>query len=325
MLGGLRCDLESLDMVIRIGSRESALAVAQAQQVMDWVATAMPDAELALVTFKTKGDVLLEKKISELGDKGLFVKELEMALLAGEIDLAVHSMKDMPADLPDGLVLKSAGPREDARDVMIGRTSAQFEELPAGAVVGTSSLRRIAQLTRRRPDLTYAMVRGNLNTRLKKLENGEYDALILAAAGVHRLGWKDKITQYFDAVTENIPAVGQGILGIEFAANNPLAVQVAKVLCHPTVETVMTAERTVLKALAGGCQTPLGVFASPHPDTPGKFLLTGVVLSVDGADVAEASLTFEASSANGSGKALAQTLLSEGGQAILDRVLQATP
>lgn len=252
---------------IIVGSRESALAQIQANTIIHLLqdADSKLGQEVILRTFKTQGDILLEKKLSEIGEKGLFVKELETALLAGEIDIAVHSMKDMPGEIPDGLALQSAGLREDARDVLIGRNAiCSLETLAPGSIIGTSSVRRIAQLKRLQPDLEYRNIRGNLQTRLKKLDDGLYDALVLAAAGCHRAGYNHRISQYFDPIRENIPAVCQGILAVEFRANDEAIRHLLDRIMNPETEMMMKAEREVLRQLQAGCSIPLGVYAHPE-------------------------------------------------------------
>lgn len=308
------------EKLIRLGSRESPLALAQTHQVAEALRQQWPEIDVEIHTFKTQGDIILDTALSKAGDKGLFVKELEIALLEGQIDVAVHSMKDMPGEFPDGLALVSFGEREDARDVLLSKHQVPFEALPVGAVVGTSSLRREAQLRRLRPDLSYQVIRGNLQTRYRKLEEGPYQAIVLAAAGVRRLGWQDRITQAFDAWEQSIPAVAQGILGLEFRVEDSRIRNLIQPLQRPTVEVARLAERAVLTTLAGGCQLPLGAYCRPCDH---GYEMKGAVLSLDGREAVYAYTTFEASDAVNAGQRLAQDLLQQGGQAILDAIRPA--
>jgi hydroxymethylbilane synthase len=302
------------EKLVRLGSRESPLALAQTHQVADALRRQWPQVQVEIHTFKTQGDIILDTALSKAGDKGLFVKELEVALLEGHIDVAVHSMKDMPGELPDGLALVSFGEREDARDVLLSKNSVPFEALPAGAVIGTSSLRREAQLRRLRPDLTYQVIRGNLQTRYRKLEEGPYEAIVLAAAGIRRLGWQERITQAFDAWEQSIPAVAQGILGLEFRVDDEGIRNLIQPLQQSAVEVARLAERAVLTTLAGGCQLPLGAYCRPCPQ---GYEMKGVVLSLDGREAVYAHTVFDAPDAVSAGNRLAQDLLQQGGQAIL--------
>ncbi len=308
------------EQLVRLGSRESPLALAQTYQVAEALRQQWPALQVEIHTFKTQGDIILDTALSKAGDKGLFVKELEIALLERQIDVAVHSMKDMPGDLPDGLALVSFGEREDARDVLLSKHQVPFEALPAGAVVGTSSLRREAQLRRLRPDLTYQVIRGNLQTRYRKLEEGPYEAIVLAAAGIRRLGWQDRITQAFDAWEQSIPAVAQGILGLEFRVEDGRILNLIQPLQRPAVEVARLAERAVLTTLAGGCQLPLGAYCRSCEQ---GYEMKGVVLSLDGLEAVYAYTTFEAPEAVSAGQRLAQDLLRQGGKAILDTIRPA--
>lgn len=304
---------------VRLGSRESPLALAQTQMVMAALKQQWPGLRIEIETFKTQGDLILDKSLSKVGDKGLFVKELEIALLEGQIDIAVHSMKDMPGDLPPGLALLSFGEREDARDVLLSHHHVAFADLPSGAVIGTSSLRREAQLRRLRPDLLYQVIRGNLQTRYRKLEEGQYQAIVLAAAGVKRLGWQDRITQYFDPWQETVPAVAQGILAVEYRQDDCNALDYLEPLTIKAVEVARTAERAVLSALAGGCQLPLGAYCRVEAD---RCDIKGIVLSPDGQEVVTAQLPVDFNQPGESGRALATLLLDEGAREILDRIRQ---
>lgn len=305
------------EQILRLGSRESALALAQTNMVAEALRRQWPDIVLEIHTFKTQGDIILDTALSKAGDKGLFVKELEVALLENRIDLAVHSMKDMPGELPEGLTLVSFGEREDPRDVLLSKNHVPFADLPPGAVIGTSSLRREAQLRRLRSDLRYEVIRGNLQTRYRKLEEGPYQAIVLAAAGVKRLGWQERITQYFDAWEESVPAVAQGILAIEFRSADRQTQELLASLQVEAVEAVRVAERAVLATLAGGCQLPLGAYCRP---TETGYEMKGVVLSLDGAEAIYAYEAFKPDDALRAGQRLGETLLNQGGRAILDQI-----
>jgi hydroxymethylbilane synthase len=305
--------------MVRLGSRESPLALAQTHMVAAALRQQWPGLLVEIETFKTQGDLILDKALSKAGDKGLFVKELEIALLEGQIDIAVHSMKDMPGDLPHGLALLSFGQREDARDVLLSRGHVPFAELPNGAVIGTSSLRREAQLRRLRPDLQYQVIRGNLQTRYRKLEEGAYQAIVLAAAGVKRLGWEERITQFFDPWEETVPAVAQGILAVEYRQDDCKALDYLEPLTIKAVEVAKQAERAVLTALAGGCQLPLGAYCRVEED---GCDIKGIVLSLDGQEVVTAQLPVDFNQPAESGKALAALLLDEGAREILESIRQ---
>lgn len=305
--------------VLRVGSRESVLALVQAKHVMAMLQAAWPDVQLELKTFKTQGDIVLDTSLSKIGDKGLFVKELEDALYKNEIDLAVHSMKDMPAALPEGLCLQSVGEREDARDVLLATGHVMFQYLAPGAVVGTSSLRRIAQFKRLRADLEYLNIRGNLQTRHRKMEEGAYQGIILAAAGVHRLGWQPRIAQYFNPITESIPAVGQGILGVEFRDADDWVRDALAPLTKPEVQTAMQAERALLRRLEGGCQIPVGAYATRLKDSE-DYSIHGIILDTDGNEMIRAERVFRPETAHETGTALAEELLDAGGMKILQGI-----
>jgi len=264
-----------------VGSRESELAQCQARLLMSAWQAAFPDQPTVLKTFKTTGDRQLTEKLSAVGDKGLFVKELEVALLADDIDVAIHSLKDMPGELPEGLSLRSFGKRADPRDVLLSVRYADFNALPPQAVVGTASTRRLAMLQRLRPDLVYKTIRGNLQTRYQKLADGDYDAIVLAAAGVHRLGWADRIRYVFDPETELVPAPGQGTLAVEYRTkDDALATRLAQ-LSDGHTQTMMLAERQVLQTLEGGCHTPVGAYAFLN-DNASQYSLVVQLLSPDG-------------------------------------------
>jgi len=248
-----------MKQTVRVGTRESRLAVAQSLWVTERIRKAHPELEFELVYIKTEGDAVLDKALDKIGGKGLFVKELERALLDGKIDLAVHSLKDMPYDLPEGLTVAALSEREDPRDVLVSRDGTVLEKLPEGAIIGTSSLRREVQLKGMRPDFKTRVLRGNVLTRLQKLYAGEYDAVVLAAAGLKRLGRLDAVSQYF-AVDEMIPAAGQGILAVE--AREDCDSGFLKDSVHSAgSHAESAAERAFMARLGAGCYTPVAAHA----------------------------------------------------------------
>jgi hydroxymethylbilane synthase len=261
---------------IRIGTRESSLALVQSQLVAGEILKKYPDWEMELVKFKTQGDRLLDGRLDDKGGKGLFVRELENALLDGKIDLAVHSMKDMPAELPEGLAIAAISRREDPRDVLLSRDGRKLEELDTHAVIGTSSLRREALVRQMKPGAETRLLRGNVPTRIAKLESGEYDAIILAMAGLKRLGLEDKCTQCF-AVERFVPAAGQGALAIEARAEDD-AGYLLRSVHDPETALAVAAEREYMKSLNGGCNTPLGAYAAI---AGGKMTLYGFLAAED--------------------------------------------
>jgi len=303
---------------LRIGTRSSALALVQSNWAAEQLRLAHPGLSVELVLIKTKGDKLLDVALSQVGGKGLFVKEIEAALLAGEVDLAVHSMKDLPTALPEGLCLAAVPPRVDPRDALVlpeGGTSDLVGglPLPEGAVVGTSSLRRQAQLLYLRPDVEVADVRGNVDTRLRKLDEGQYDALLLAAAGLLRLGRGARVSH---ALTppEWLPAVGQGALAIEARTADQQTLGLLRVLNDETTFTATAAERALLASLEGGCQVPIGAYLETAGDT---LTLHGFVADPDGARFVRDSATGPAGEPESLGQRLAEKLLSRGGEEIL--------
>lgn len=264
---------------IIVGSRKSRLALTQTNQVIDQLKALSPETEFEVKEIVTKGDRILDVTLSKVGGKGLFVKEIEQAMFDGEIDMAVHSMKDMPAVLPEGLVIGAVPQREDHRDAFISKGNVKFHNLAAGSVIGTSSLRRGAQLLSARPDIEIKWIRGNIDTRLQKLETEGYDAIILAAAGLSRMGWtSDVVTEFLDERL-SVPAVGQGALAIECRENDAeLLGLLNKYTCEETKRAVM-AERAFLEAVNGGCQVPV---AGHAVITGGTVFLTALVASPDG-------------------------------------------
>ncbi|MBT5876088.1 MAG: hydroxymethylbilane synthase [Candidatus Latescibacteria bacterium] len=260
-----------------IGTRGSQLARTQTDMVADQIRSDNPDMQIEIRILTTKGDRITDAPLSSFGGEGVFVKELERALLSDEIDIAVHSLKDMPTAIPDGLALSAIPERADARDALISADGLHFSDLPRGARIGTSSLRRRGQLLGQRPDLTMVDLRGNLDTRLKKLLETDLDAIILATAGLDRLGWSDRITERLpcDLV---LPAVGQGALSLETKTDGR-ARSIAATMNHERTELAVTAERAFLKALGGGCQTPIGGWARLIGD---ELVVDGLVADVDG-------------------------------------------
>lgn len=265
---------------IVIGSRRSKLALTQTNWVKEQLEKLGTPFEFEVKEIVTKGDRILDVTLSKIGGKGLFIKEIEQAMYDGEIDMAVHSMKDMPAELPEGLVIGCIPPREDHRDAFISKSNLKLKELPPGSIVGTSSLRRSAQILAQRPDLEIKWIRGNIDTRLAKLETEEYDAIILAAAGLIRMGWNDDIvTEYLDPDI-CLPAIGQGALAIECRENDhELLAELAKLTCESTDKAV-NAERAFLDKMDGSCQVPIGGYARIIEN--GEIELTALVASPDG-------------------------------------------
>ena len=301
---------------IKIGTRGSKLALWQANWVKSALDAVDPSRSVELVSIKTKGDKILDVPLAKVGGKGLFVKEIEDALLNGRIDLAVHSMKDMPADIPSGLCIGAIPERENPQDVLISKKGQRLSELNPQAKVGTSSLRRKAQLLRARPDLVILPLRGNLDTRLKKLETENLDAIVLAAAGVKRLGLEDRITEYLDKEIM-LPAVGQGALCVEIRQKDPEIEAAVLPLDHRQTRTIVTAERAFLHRLEGGCQIPIAAFGDISEDT---LTLSGLVASIDGTTIIKETFSGEKDSAEKIGIALADNLISKGAKVIMDQI-----
>lgn len=311
---------ESSTRTIRIGSRKSQLALVQTYWVQEQLQQRFPDRTFDVQTMSTQGDKILDVALAKIGDKGLFTKELEVGMLNGDIDFAVHSLKDLPTRLPEGLVLGAITERENPADALVVHAKhrdKQIDTLPEGAVIGTSSLRRLAQLRHYYPHLTFKDVRGNLNTRLQKLDNGEYDALILAAAGLQRLDMADRIHQLLPSEI-SLHAVGQGALGIECRADDAEVLALLKALEHQPTAYRCLAERAFLRELEGGCQVPIGV-NTVFQD--GMLTLTGLVASLDGKRLVKDTITGTSADAEKLGIQLAQQLRSQGAQDILDEIL----
>ncbi|MDW3715896.1 MULTISPECIES: hydroxymethylbilane synthase [unclassified Pseudomonas] len=301
---------------IRIATRKSALALWQAEFVKASLEKAHPGLTVSLVPMVSRGDKLLDAPLAKIGGKGLFVKELETALLENEADIAVHSMKDVPMDFPDGLGLFCICEREDPRDAFVSNTFDSLDTLPAGAVVGTSSLRRQAQLLARRPDLKIQFLRGNVNTRLAKLDAGEYDAIILAAAGLIRLGFQERIRSSI-SVDDSLPAGGQGAVGIECRTADTEIHALLAPLHHRDTALRVTAERALNKRLNGGCQVPIACYAILEDD---QLWLRGLVGQPDGGTLLRAESRALASDAESLGVRVAEDLLGQGAEAILQAV-----
>ncbi|MET0568726.1 MAG: hydroxymethylbilane synthase [Hyphomicrobiaceae bacterium] len=300
---------------IRIGTRGSVLALAQANEVRRRLmsAHALAETQLETVVIKTSGDRIQDRPLSEAGGKGLFTKEIEEALLAGSIDLAVHSMKDMASVLPDGLVIGAYLPREDVRDAFVSLKCSTLSDLPKGAVVGTSSLRRQAQVLKLRPDVRIVAYRGNVDTRLRRLEDGVADATLLACAGLRRLGFADRITSPVP-VELMLPAVAQGTIGIEIRAGDEAAAKLIAPLNHQQTALCVTAERAFLARLDGSCRTPIGGLAQL---IGGRLILHGQILSPDGSLSHEASREGAPQEAIRMGEDAADELLAKAGPAFL--------
>jgi hydroxymethylbilane synthase len=305
-----------MDSAIKIGTRASKLALWQAEWVKSALINNFPGLAVELVTIKTKGDKILDVPLAKVGGKGLFVKEIEQALLDRRIDIAVHSMKDMPAEIPYGLCIAAVPQRETADDVLISKSGQEFAELRRGAVIGTSSLRRAAQLRHARPDIEIVPLRGNLDTRLKKLQTDDMDAVVLAAAGIVRLKLEHRITQYLTADIM-LPAVGQGALCIETRQSDPDIEPLTSTLDHPDSRLVVTGERAFLNRLGGSCQVPV---AGHGEIKDGRFHLWGLVADLDGSQVIKSELTGDAAAAATIGIDLAERLLSRGADRILEKL-----
>jgi hydroxymethylbilane synthase len=304
--------------ILTIATRESPLALWQAEYVRAALEAAHPGLSVALLGMTSRGDQLLEVPLAKVGGKGLFVKELETALLDGSADIAVHSMKDVPMSFPDGLGLGVICEREDPSDAFVSNNFRTLEELPAGSVVGTSSLRRECQLRSRRPDLQVKFLRGNVNTRLRKLDEGDYDAIILASAGLIRLGFGARIAQQI-AVTDSLPAGGQGAVGIEVRSVDRDVLQLLQVLHHEPTAQRVTAERAMNERLQGGCQVPIACYAQ-HLGDSGRLWLRGLVGKPDGSLILRAEGEADASDAHQLGVQVAEQLLAQGAADILAEV-----
>ena len=303
--------------ILKIGTRQSLLALWQSNHIAACLRKQYPECEVVLKKIVTKGDRILDVPLAQIGGKGLFTKEIEEDLLSGEVDLAVHSLKDMPTVLPEGLCLTAITERANVGDAFVSNDYACFEELPLGAVVGTSSLRRKAQLLAARPDLTIRDLRGNVDTRLRKLDEGLYDAVILAAAGLERLGHGDRIKAIIPSDV-CLPAVGQGALAIECRTDDAEVRQMLDFLNDQPTVYATAAERAFLGLLEGGCQVPIGVHADVEGD---KIKIEAIIAALDGSTVLRDTVEGPASDAVALGQALGRKMLANGGQEILAAIL----
>jgi len=301
---------------VKIGTRKSKLAMWQTNFIAKKIKENFPNLDIEIVKITTKGDKILDVPLAKVGGKGLFVKEIEDALLNGDIDLAVHSLKDVPTHFPEGLYLGAITEREDPRDCLVSVKYKSLKELPKGAVIGTSSLRRKSQILKLRPDLTVKDLRGNVDTRLRKLENGEYDAIILAYAGLKRLGLNHKATYIFNP-EELIPAVAQGFLGIEIRANDEKIKSIVDKLNHKESFLRAEAERSFLRRLEGGCQVPLGCYSLINN---GKLKMIGFISNLDGTKFIKDYVEGDIKKYKNLGIQLAEKLLSRGGEEILKEI-----
>lgn len=306
--------MEKSAIKVKVGTRESRLALWQTEWVVGQLSALHPGKEFEYRHIKTQGDKILDSPLAKIGDRGLFVKEIEEALLSREIDLAVHSMKDVPTELPEALGIVAVSRREDPRDCLLSRKHRSFASLPHGARLGTSSLRRVAQLRAVRPDLECLPIRGNLDTRVGKLDSLDLDGIVLAAAGINRLGgWEELVVERLSPDL-CLPAVGQGALGIEGRKDDAELASLVSPLNDPTTAACVTAERALLKALEGGCQVPIGALAV---EEGGELWLRGVVADLDGRQVLRGERRGPLAQADELGRDLGEELLSRGGQGIL--------
>ena len=301
---------------LRIATRSSPLALWQAEEVARQLKPIYPDLKVSLVKLKTRGDKLLDAPLAKVGGKGLFVKELEAGILEGKADIAVHSMKDVPVEFPDGLELALIMEREDPRDAFVSNQYDSLATMPAGTLVGTSSLRRQTQIRERYPHLRIDWLRGNVNTRLRKLDDGEYDAIILACAGLIRLGFEQRITMSLEP-EECLPAIGQGAVGIEVRSDDIAVKELLAPLGHTETASRIAAERALNEALNGGCQVPIAGYAVLNND---EIYLRGLVGEPDGSRILRAEASGKVEDAVSIGRALAEDLLSQGADQILSQL-----
>lgn len=302
--------------ILRIATRQSPLALWQANFVKAELERHFPDLSVELVTMVTKGDIILDTPLAKIGGKGLFVKELELALLENRADIAVHSMKDVPMEFPEGLGLAVICEREDPRDAFVSNTYQNLSELPAGAVVGTSSLRRQCQLIAKYPHLQVKSLRGNVGTRLSKLDNGEYDAIILASAGLIRLGLQARIRSFIP-VEDSLPAAGQGAVGIETRLNDERVLAYVRALAHAETSYCVRAERAMNARLQGGCQVPIGAYATL---SNGQLTMNALVGALDGSQIIRVAGGAAQEEAEQLGVRLAEQLLAQGADKILAEI-----
>lgn len=310
----------STNLTVKIGSRKSQLALVQSHWVQAEMQKAHGDRRFEVLTMQTQGDKILDVALSKIGDKGLFTKELEDAMLSGEVDFAVHSLKDLPTNLPTGLMLGAITKRENPADALVVNAKykdLKLENLPEGAVIGTSSLRRLAQLRHYFPHLTFKDIRGNLNTRIAKLDAGEYDGIILAVAGLERLGMGDRVDQIISADI-SLHAVGQGALGIECRSDDPEILNLFAAIADRESTQRCLAERSFLRELQGGCQVPIGVNTNIEVE---NLTLKGIVASLDGQTLIKGEVVGSVADAEAIGIELAHQLKGKGAQAILDVII----
>ncbi len=295
-------------MELRIVTRKSKLALAQTAIVKNLLLSKRPELKIEIIPISTEGDRILDQSLVKIGGKGLFIKELEHCLLNGTADIAVHSAKDMPAQLPEGLSIGAILQRSDARDVFVSNNYATLAELPKGSIVGTSSLRRQAQTLALRPDLDIKMLRGNVQTRINKLLTGEYDAIVLAAAGLLRLNLQEWLACPFD-IKDMLPAVGQGALGIEYLTENSIVADILQQIHNPFTAHCVSAERAMNRVLGGSCQAPIGGYAEI---IAGKLILHGMVSSPDGKNILKANASGMPEAAQVVGNNVAELLIEQG-------------
>ncbi len=301
-------------MHIKVGTRGSKLALTQTNYVVEALKKAAPETEAEICVIKTSGDIMQDVSLAQIGGQGVFVKEIEEALLAGSIDLAVHSMKDVPGETPEGLTFAALMPREDARDVLVSRGNVKMEFMPKGAKIGTGSLRRAAQIKAMLPDINIFSLRGNIDTRLKKIETENLTGVILAAAGMKRMGYLEKITQYLP-IELMLPAVGQGALGLQTRKGDTELAELCGKLNHPQTFAEVSAERSYLRALGGGCRLPIAAYGLLE----GKRLtLEGLIAAPNGSEVIRDKVWGEIGAAEELGKRLADLILEKGGRRLLE-------
>lgn len=303
-------------MNIKLGTRGSRLAVTQANKIADSIKQLAPESAVEICVIKTSGDIMQDVSLLKIGGKGVFVKEIEEALLAKEIDLAVHSMKDVPTENPAGLMFAAILPRDDVRDVLVSRDNRKMEFLPRGARIGTGSLRRSAQILAIMPDITIVPLRGNIDTRLKKIETENLTGVILAAAGLKRVGLAERISQYLPLETM-LPAVGQGALGLQIRNDHVVLAEILAKLNHVPTAAEITAERSYLKALGGGCRLPIAAYAKVEG---GQIALEGMVAALNGESIIRDKIKGAMEEAEELGNRLAEIILDKGGRKLLNLV-----
>ncbi|HDQ04014.1 MAG TPA: hydroxymethylbilane synthase [Deltaproteobacteria bacterium] len=299
---------------MKVGTRGSKLALAQTNYVVDALKKAAPETEADICVIKTKGDIMQDVSLAQIGGQGVFVKEIEEALLAGNIDLAVHSMKDVPGETPQKLIFAAIMPREDARDILVSRGNVKMEFMPKGAKIGTGSLRRAAQIKAMMPDVNIMPLRGNIDTRLKKIETENLTGVILAAAGMKRMGYLGKITQYLP-VELMLPAAGQGALGLQVRGSDADLAGICARLNHPQTAAEVSAERAYLRALGGGCRLPMAAYGLLEGE---RLTLEGLLAAPNGSTVIRDKVWGEIEEAQVLGKKLADLILEKGGKGLLE-------